>query len=316
MTDLRNEYDPAWKQILDVYFKDFMALCWPQKYVLVDWDKRYTCLDNQLQKILKNAAISNRIVDKLFKVSLLNGQETCILIHLEIQNQQETDFAERMLVYRYRLRDLHKLPIASIAILTDSNRNWRPSIYREELWDSWLEIGFPVIKITDYRHKIDELHESNNPFAQVILAQLLAMQREGPDARLIGAKLILRRLYSKGWAVDDIMNLLRFLDWVIKLPPELERQFIFEIERLEGELNMEYIPSYFREHHEAGMKVGMQQGMQEGEREMLLKIMEVKFSKIPDSYRVMIKQADGQKLGKWAELVINSHSLAEVFAEV
>ncbi len=82
---------------------------------------------------------------------------------------------ERMFTYRYRLRDSHKKPIASLAILIDSNPEWRPGFYKEELWGSSMEMRFPIIKLIDYQSRIKELEASTNPFSSVILAQLATL---------------------------------------------------------------------------------------------------------------------------------------------
>lgn len=42
---------------------------------------------------------------KLIKVAALDGIETWVLIHVEVQGEPEDSFAERMFTYQYRLRD-------------------------------------------------------------------------------------------------------------------------------------------------------------------------------------------------------------------
>ena len=37
MTVLKSDFDSPWKEILDVYFKDFVAYCWPYKFTQIDW---------------------------------------------------------------------------------------------------------------------------------------------------------------------------------------------------------------------------------------------------------------------------------------
>jgi len=54
------------------------------------------------------------------------------LIHLEVQGEPEDVFPQRMFVYSYRTYDKYQKQIASCAILTDPDPDWRP--------DHW-EIG-------------------------------------------------------------------------------------------------------------------------------------------------------------------------------
>ena len=100
------------------------------------------------------------------------------MVHIEIQEKPNVDFGERMLVYRYRIRDRYQKPIVSLAILIDTNTKWRPAVYKEEFWGSSLEIRFNVIKLMDYRVRIQELEDSTNPFAHVILAQLATLEKK------------------------------------------------------------------------------------------------------------------------------------------
>ncbi len=49
------DYDSAWKNALDSYFADFMALLWPQLHALIDWTCLPVFLDKELQRLVGNA---------------------------------------------------------------------------------------------------------------------------------------------------------------------------------------------------------------------------------------------------------------------
>jgi RNA-directed DNA polymerase len=49
-----------------------------------------------------------------------------LLLHLEIQANKEQKFEERMLTYALRIYDFFDQPACSLAILCDSNAEWRP----------------------------------------------------------------------------------------------------------------------------------------------------------------------------------------------
>ncbi|MEB3342973.1 hypothetical protein [Okeania sp.] len=66
-------------------------------------------MDKEFKKNFQDASLSKRLADKLVKVLLKNSQETVILIHTKIQGQYESDFAERMYVYHYRIYDKYRL---------------------------------------------------------------------------------------------------------------------------------------------------------------------------------------------------------------
>lgn len=94
MTETRADYDSPWKEILETYFTDFMALFFPVVYADIDWSKGYEFLDNELQQIVRGAELGRRIADKLVKLWHKSGTETWVLIHLELKNIDEADFAD------------------------------------------------------------------------------------------------------------------------------------------------------------------------------------------------------------------------------
>jgi hypothetical protein len=55
-----------------------------------------------------------------------------------------------------------------------------------------------------------------------------------------------RRLYEQGYERQDILNLYRFIDWLLVLTEGLEMEFRQEIEQFEQERQMSYISSIER----------------------------------------------------------------------
>jgi hypothetical protein len=54
-------------------------------------------------------------------------------------------------------------------------------------------------------------------------------------------------MYEWGYPRQEIINLFRFIDWVLTLPPELAKAFRNELIAYEGEKNMPYITSIERD---------------------------------------------------------------------
>src|SRR6476660_2953447 len=121
MASVRTDFDSPWKDILEVYFQPFTTLCFPEAAQAIDWSKGYEPLDKELNAITKDAALGKRLVDKLMKVWRKDGEETWVLLHIEVQGKAESHFSERKHVYNYRLYDRYHKPIVSLAILTDDN---------------------------------------------------------------------------------------------------------------------------------------------------------------------------------------------------
>src|SRR6266536_2257559 len=92
-TTLSDDYDSPWKDILERYLADFLAFFFPQAHTEIDWAVGYTFLDKELQAVMRDAELGRRLADKLIQVWLRDGAETWVLIHIEVQSQEETDFA-------------------------------------------------------------------------------------------------------------------------------------------------------------------------------------------------------------------------------
>src|SRR5690554_1931272 len=78
------DYDGGWKNALDAYFPEFMALLWPTLYMQIDWSHRPVFLDKELQKLSTSSKQGRLHVDKLIRVRLLSGNDALTLIHTEV----------------------------------------------------------------------------------------------------------------------------------------------------------------------------------------------------------------------------------------
>jgi len=257
-TNPQTEYDSPWKQILQLYFEEFMLFFFPQAYQEIDWTRQPEFLDKELEQVVRDAELGKRLADKLVKIYRIGGEETWILIHLEIQSQSESDFSERMFIYNYRIYDRYKRSVASLAVLGDEQVNWRPNQFGYELFGTKVEFQFPIVKLLDYQQRQSELEASRNPLATVVMAHLAALQTKSDRLERKQQKLsLVRRLYQQGFEREDILNLLAFVDWVLTLPSDLEGEFLFEVEQLEAEQRMQYVTSFER----SGIRLGLLKGI-------------------------------------------------------
>jgi hypothetical protein len=263
-----DDYDSPWKDILEHYLPDFFAFFFPHIHAEIDWTRPPVFLDKELQQVVRDAELGRRLADKLVQVWRRDGSDAWVLIHIEVQGQEEGDFTQRMFVYAYRLFDRYRRPVVSLAILGDERATWRPSQFTLELWGCKHQFTFPVIKLLDYRARWDELEASANPFATVVMAHLTAQTTRQNAPERARAKLHLtRRLYSLGYQRQDILNLFHFIDWLLHLPEDLETQFWQALQAYEETQKMPYITSVERMGIQKGIEQGFQQGHVEGRAE-------------------------------------------------
>ena len=250
------KYDSPWKDILQTNFKEFMQFFFPAAHNEIDWTKKIDFLDKELEEVTKDAEIGRRFADKLVKLYLNNGEEQWILVHVEVQSQEESDFAARMYTYNYRIYDRYKKSVASLAILGDDNSNWKPSQFGYSLFGCTLNFQFPIVKLLDYQQRLSEIETDGNPFATVVMAHLAAMNtRSDRNERKVQKLALVQRLYQQGLEEQDVVNLLAFVDWMLTLPSDLEAEFKREVQQLEAGRRMKYVTSFER----SGIEIGKQQ---------------------------------------------------------
>jgi hypothetical protein len=253
MTQPNTDYDNPWKAFIELYFRDFLAFFFPHIEADIDWSKPIRFLDKELQKVVRDAEIPKRYADKLVEVHRLSGEKAIVICHIEVQNEGETDFGERMYSYNYRLRDRYNCPVVSLAILTDDSKTWRPTGFQDELWGCSTEFRFPTVKLLDYEADWAAIEASRNPFAVVVMAQLKTKATHNqPEERKTWRYRLTTMLYDQGYGEQAILELHNFLDWMMRLPEGLERQFQNELKAFEEARQMKYVTTIERMAREEG----------------------------------------------------------------
>jgi hypothetical protein len=261
----QQDYDSPWKDILDLQFEEFMAFFFPSAHARIDWRAGHEFLDKELQKITLDAALGRRMVDKLVKVHLTDGQEQWVLVHVEVQTQPALGFPERMFVYHYRIRDRFDARCATFGVLADGDPAWRPAEFRDELLGTELVLRFSTAKLLDYEADMAALEGEANPFALVVLAHAGMRATTGdPRARLDKKFGLTRRLFERGYTREQIVSLYRFIDWMMLLPEDLELEYDRRVDAYQEERKMEYLSSMERRAMERGRQDGIQEGVQQG----------------------------------------------------
>lgn len=199
-----------------------MAFFFPQAYTDIDWGRPYEFLDKELQQVVRESKTGRQIVDKLVRVWLTIGRESWILIHIEVQGQKEADFERRMFTYNVRLFDRYEHEVISFAVLTDNQEGWKPNEYKYGRWGFEMRVKFPSVKLLDYQSRWAELETSSNPFAVAVMAHLRTQSTQRkPQERLRWKIEVVRSLYERGFKRSDVLELMRFIDWIMILPAGL-----------------------------------------------------------------------------------------------
>ncbi|MEM7533880.1 MAG: hypothetical protein AAF639_16970, partial [Chloroflexota bacterium] len=73
-----------------------------------------------------------------------------------------------------------------------------------------------------------------------------------------------RQLYKRGMNRPDIVQLLRFVDWMMVLPDSMKKSFSYEWDKLEEEHKMTYMMDIERAGYDKGIEQGINQGINQG----------------------------------------------------
>ena len=306
---VRNDYDSPWKEITEKFFREFIQFFFPNICDEIDWSKPYEFLDTQLEQITGDAEMGKRIADKLVKVCLNDGSDALIYLHIEIQGYRDIRFESRMFVYNRRIREKFNKEVVSLAILCDDDPNYRPHDYSESRWGCDLKFSFPIVKLLDYRKDWANLEQNDNVFSIVVMAHLKSIEVKQGDKRKQWKMQLVRSLYCRGWDRAIIIQLFRFVDWVIALPKDQESEFWDDVKQFEKERAVQYVTTGERIGHEKGIQQGMQQEGVNILRRLLIK----KFGAIPEDAEIRIEQADSDQLLEWSENVLTATTVEDVF---
>jgi len=317
-----DRYDGPWKEAIEQYFQEFMALYFPVACAEIDWCSEYVFLDQELRSVVQDAELGTRFVDKLVRVSALNGDERWIYVHIEVQGTRQPEFPQRMYTYNYRIYDRYKTPVASMAVLSDEHRDWRPDNYHYDLLGCRLMLEFPMAKLIDYEERLDELLAGDNAFGFVTAAHLLTQRTQKQDyERYLGKLRLVRLLYERNWDKQRVINLFSVLDWMIRLPDELNSRVYHEIEQIEENGKVEYVTSVERIGIAKGLEKGLEKGRAEGRAEgrvegeyrLLRRQLERRFGVLPEWVTERLIHATEEELEAWGEAVLTAPTLDEVF---
>ena len=204
--------DRLWKGIIEDLFPDLIGFFYPDQVESFDFE-HIDFLDKELEQLFPESVDSRRFADKLIKCRMKKGNDSWILLHIEVQGYRDTTFPIRMFRYYYRLFDRYGVNIAALAILVDNHRDFHPPAYSVSCLNTRLLYQFETYKLLDYKE--EEFLQDNNPFALVMLTALQALLiGEITDERKLELKMILyRKLITNGYKKDKIKRLTTFIKY-------------------------------------------------------------------------------------------------------
>jgi len=297
----------------------------------IDWNKQPRLRDKELASIALGGKPSSMVADKLIEVSLLDGGEHWVLVHIEVQAQRDASMGRRVLDYNYGIFKHYGRPVASLIVLADDAPAWHPRAFHTDVLGTVMGISFPTAKLLDYAGRSSELLASHNPFALVTLAHLRTQETRHDAAQLYAAKWQLTKLlFQHDWDKERILVLFNVIDWMMALPRALQQRYKRNLLKLEKELKMNWIgPTQqlfieeglqigLKQGLEKGLEKGLEQGLERGRKEGAVALLERqltrRFGPLPKTVQRKLAKASMVELAAWSDALPEAQSLKQVFA--
>jgi hypothetical protein len=192
-----------------------------------------------------------------------------------------------MFIYNYRAFDLYHKPVISLAILGDESRSWRPDFYQYGLGGSQVRVDFLMVKLLDYQW--EDLEQSENIWAIIVMAHLKTKattnnlrEREQWKWNLV------RGLYQRGLTKFEIINLGKFIDKMMTLPPQLQLNFKTKLSQYEEENKMPFLSTI----EEMALEEGAKSGVKLTSQKYIILALQSRFGEIPNSLIETINQIE------------------------
>ncbi len=306
------DYDAVWKEVVQHLFRDTLAFLFPDVEALVDWSVKPTFLNVELPKLNPLVPRGMRRPDVVAQVRLRDQQSALVVLHTEIQVSPDPQFAERMFVYFYHLRERHRLPVMSLAILADTNPSWRPTSYEYRFGQTYARFEYQVVKLLDLEAKAYQ--EEANPIALFVQAHLASLKLRG-DLRLMAEekKRLFRKMLEQGYNSPHIRYLYQVVDQFMSLPYDLEREVEAVIEEMKRRRRRKWIGPQER----LAVERGLRQGLEEGLQQAILNTLQVRFGELPEETRPLLERVpDVETLNRLHLFSVQVESLERFLSEL
>ena len=292
--------DDLWKKVIADLFEDFLLFFLPEFHKEVDFSKSVDFLQQELFKEIIKDRKGRKMADQIAKVHLKNGKEQWVLVHTEVQSEDDEDFPLRMFQYYYRIFDRYGKKIVAIAVFSNKS-NKSSNQYKDVYFGTELSYTFNKYVIDNFDEK--ELKKSPKLFSKALLASIYMNRTKSNDKmemRSIYKRALLRDVWSLQNATrTEISALLYFVDYLLKLPEEMSEQLKQELRteiRKEDEqmlqLHKGELPPTLAGILEMERQEGLELGIEQGIRQMILSLIEKGFTEevIADVANITVEQ--------------------------
>ena len=312
----RDDFDGAWKEVIERYLRLFLDYFFPDASEGIDWARPARFLDKELQKLTPHSTVRKGVVDKLFEAHTQTGDKCLIAVHLEVQNEPIENLEERVFEYHYRIYERLKRPVASLVLLTDRREDWRPHKFERVTLGCKISLEFLMAKLIDFDRP--EPVRQLNPFSIITRAHRQAQASQRKPQKRYDLRMALKAEVAdvikkidnpaeRKQAIEYWEGAVKFIEWVMRLPEEMEIKFVDEFNIRYGETAMEF------------MTFSERKGFNKGEVTLLLTVLSARFGEVPSRINDAVARIDSanvlERLAKIAATCVSVDEFEQALSQ-
>jgi len=243
-------HDRLFKELLRVFFIEFIMLFWPKLAAAMDRNS----IEFLQQEIFTDVTAGDCHEADLLVKARLEGIGPMVF-QVEAQGTPQAVFPERMFSYFSRVLFTHQVPVFPVGLLTyDSPRERAPNEYEVKIGDhAVLKFQYETVQLNllDWRDYVG----SGNPVGYALMSKM----RMKPEERKLVKLECLRSTLSLGMDEARTELIAGFVNTYLRLKPEEEQWVVQELKISNPEQ-----PLFWTYWHEKGLEQGLEKGLEQG----------------------------------------------------
>ena len=314
-----SNYDEPWKAFIINHFRLFLSVFFPKLTGKIDWSIAPVFDPTEISQFLGIAKRRNKFVDIVVQVTLLTGEQKIVLLHFEVQTEYSQELGRRLYLLNCGLQwQFPDLDVISLVVRTDLAKKWSKLKYCFKLGGYCLRTRFPTCKISEML--ATTWKDDFSLPVMVARAQIEALKTTSDaEARYEAKKRLIRMLYDRRYERDEVLEILRYLDWMMHLSEDLECRLREEMRAIKSQKYpemTEYVHSWERmarkEGEEKGKKEGIKEGVKGGKLEMVFRLLEKRCGKVPEPLSCSITELAMERLDELFDDALSFDSVEDL----
>ncbi len=305
------DHDQLFKQLLTVFFLEFLELFTPGFFAAIDPQS----IEFLPLEYLTDIKIGERkAMDVIIRVNLLGrpnapaSSRVSVVVNCEHQSTTQADFDRRMFFYFTQLHRKYLQPVYPIALFSFDNP------LRAE--QNSYHVRVPGLQVMDFNFLAIQLNRLNwkdflthsNPVAAALMAKMKIDPGDRPKVKVA----CLRAIANLKLDPAKTFLLSGFIDNYLRLSLVEEQQFQVEVDKIELPTEREDVMEITTSWMEKGMEKGIVEGRELGERALVIKLLTRKLRNIFPEILERVNGLNLERLEVLAEDLLDFTSLVDL----